>query len=216
MSNFILKTHPKRPQELLLALDTYGAGKEVSNSVTDPQPIAGSRVAQDCWQLPGLIIIDDPTALKMLGEKMSHDGVDGSITLSTDQDESILRFASMAILEVGILAPITLEDELTLEELNGGIDGPVLSSLTKSWREAFRSLPEKHAIQCVRFNMRCQQTHEPRYIVRLLQEVSTGMYMKAKRAMGRKLVFEATGCKNDAKKRWLEASLPGAKDKQSI
>lgn len=213
MSKLILKTHPERPQELLLALDTNGVGEEIYNSVTDPQTVAGSCVAQGCRHSPGLIIINDPAALKMLGEKMSQDGGDGSITLSTDQDESFLRFASIAILEVGILAPITLDDELTPEELNGGIDGPVLSSLIKSWREAFRSLPEKHAIQRVRFNMRCQQYHEPRHIVRLLQEVSTGMYMKAKRAMGRQLVFEATGCEDDAKKRWLEASLPGPKNK---
>ncbi|PPJ55282.1 hypothetical protein CBER1_04270 [Cercospora berteroae] len=184
--------------------------------MTDPQTIAGPRVAQEEPHPPVLITINDPAALKILGEKMSHDGVDGSITPSTDQDESILRFASIAILKVGILAPITVEDELTPEELNGGIDGPVLSSLIKSWREAFRSLPEKHAIQRVRFNMRCQQNHEPRHIVRLLQEVSTGMYMKAKRATSRQLVFEATGCEDEAKERWREASLPGPKNKRSM
>ncbi|CAK1360475.1 hypothetical protein CB0940_06523 [Cercospora beticola] len=213
MSNFNLKTHPERPQELLLTLDTTGAGREATDPVTDPQTIAESRVAEEYRHSPVSITINDPTALKMLGEKMSHDGGDGSIALSTDREERVLRLASIAILEVGILAPITLEDELTPEELNGGTDGPVLSSLIKSWREAFRSLPEKHAIQRVRFNMRCQQNHEPRHIVRLLQEVSTGMYMKAKRAMGRQLVFEATGCEDDAKKRWLEASLPAVKKK---
>lgn len=131
-----------------------------------------------------------------------HTGNDGD-------HRSTLPITSIQILRIGILAPISPGD-LTPTELNGGVDGPAMSSLIQEWRQAFRSIPDVHSIERVQFDMRCREKHEPRHIVRLLQEISTVMYMKARRNLGRELGFEVLGC-DERKTQWLEASLPGGK-----
>jgi hypothetical protein len=124
----------------------------------------------------------------------------------------MLEVAMITTLRIGVLAPISPEDKLTPTEQNDGIGGPIKSSLIKSWREAFRTMPERHLIDHVQFNMSCQQKLEPRQLIRLLQEVSTLLYVKAMKNTGKELSFEVMGCEDVKKKAWLEASFPGKKE----
>ncbi|TIA84834.1 hypothetical protein D6C76_01448 [Aureobasidium pullulans] len=124
-----------------------------------------------------------------------------------DQNHSISDLVSVQILRIEIFGPVS-SGQLTPTELNGGVDGPTISPLIQAWREAFRSLPDLHQIRHVQFDMSCRDKHEPRQIIRFLQEISTVIYIKAKRNLGRELVFEVIGCEQE-KKTWLEASLPG-------
>ncbi|THY08445.1 hypothetical protein D6D03_01128 [Aureobasidium pullulans] len=126
---------------------------------------------------------------------------------SVDQNHSISDLVSVQMLRIEIFGPVS-SGQLTPTELNGGVDGPTISPLIQAWREAFRSLPDLHQIRHVQFDMSCRDKHEPRHIIRFLQEISTAMYIKAKRNLGREMVFEVIGCEQE-KKTWLEASLPG-------
>lgn len=130
-----------------------------------------------------------------------------SLDSSASHSTLPLPVTSIRPLHIKILAPISPDDKLTPEEKNGGIDGPVMSSLVQAWRDAFRCIPAQHHIECVTFDMKCKQPCELRHIVRLLQEVSTGMYMKTKGNTGRELVFDVMGC--ERQRRWLLANLPG-------
>lgn len=156
-----------------------------------------------------LFCVNDPQALCVLGQSINaHDRM---IQIESDsgKESTKVPLASIVAIRVAILAPLSPEVELTPEELNGGIEGPVVSTLVKSWREAFRTIPDTHALQRVEFDMRCPQRVEPRHVVRLLQEVSTVLYIKAKR-QGRAMEFKAVGCEDyKGKKEWLESSLPG-------
>jgi len=123
--------------------------------------------------------------------------------------------STITILRLGILAPITPEVELTLSELAGMIDGPFMAPLVQSWREAFRSIPDKHNIELVQFDMHCDgDRHRPSQIVRLLQQVSSVLWLKAKKILGREIELEVVGCANVAQTQWLQASLPD--DKQRV
>lgn len=167
------------------------------------------------------ILIDDPQALFVLGTQMSQDSETAAITVKTNEPLSSntedntfsLNPTTIKILQIAILAPITPSTSLTLSELNGAIDGPFTSNLVTSWRRAFRALPKRHSIELVKFDMSCQRKLEVRHIVRLLQEVGTGIYVKAKRTMGREVRFEVVGCGDEGKMVWLEGSLPGGREK---
>lgn len=152
--------------------------------------------------------VNDPQALCVLGQSMTSHKEIISVESETGEESTELPLASIAALRVGILAPLSSQVELTPEELNGSIEGPVMSNLVQSWREAFRTIPDTHVLQRVEFDMRCPQRVEPRHIVRLLQEVSTVLYIKAKR-QSREMQFRTVGCEEyKGKKEWLEGSFP--------
>ncbi|OCL05892.1 hypothetical protein AOQ84DRAFT_272989, partial [Glonium stellatum] len=102
-----------------------------------------------------------------------------------------------------ILAPLS-DVSLTELELNGGVDGPNVSSLVESWRSVFRQMPAENSIRSVQFDMSCaEQPIELREIVRLLQHISTLMNLKSQQAIR----CSVTGCKKEEKRVWLEKSL---------
>lgn len=155
------------------------------------------------------LVIDEPRTLLFLrdGLASTDEALDAPNPASVDPNHSISTLASIQMLRIEIFGPVS-SGQLTPTELNGGVDGPTISSLIQAWREAFRSLPDLHQIRHVQFDMSCRDKHEPRQIIRFLQEISTVIYIKAKRNLGRELVFEVIGCEQE-KKTWLEASLPG-------
>lgn len=164
-----------------------------------------------------VITIKDPETLSSLGKALATPDPNVPIlkppsSRNSADDRFFLPSTAIKELRIGIFAPISSGDELTLEEKNGDIAGPVTSSLIEAWRTAFRCIPERHCVERVQFDMRCEQPLMIRHVVRLLQEVGTGMYVKAKRTMGRELVFGVVGCQDVEKERWLEESLPGEKD----
>lgn len=203
-AQLLLTTNPDRPDLLLLSSDQ-----------SDAQAV--KEIASERSETMLLVVINDPRTLKTLGTQMAS--TNGTITcqrqtsapeIPLNDTALILDPATIKALRLGILSPITPEVELTPKELNGAVDGPFMSALVKSWREAFRSVPNKHSIERLQFDMHCQgDRHEPRHIVRLLQEVSTVMSMKAKRNMDREVIFETMGCVDEEKRKWLQASLPG-------
>lgn len=155
------------------------------------------------------LVIDEPRTLLFLrdGLESTDEALDAPNLASVDQNHSISTLASIQMLRIEIFGPVS-SGQLTPTELNGGVDGPTISSLIQAWREAFRSLPDLHQIRHVQFDMSCRVKHEPRHITRFLQEISTVIYIKAKRNLGRGLVFEVIGCEQEKKTRF-EASLPG-------
>lgn len=155
------------------------------------------------------LIINEPRTLLSLRDRLesTEEANNAPNTPSVDQNHSISGLVSAQMLRIEIFGPVS-SGQLTLTELNGGVDGPTMSPLIQAWREAFRSLPDLHRIRHVQFDMSCRDKHEPRHIIRFLQEISTVIYIKAKRNLGRELVFEVIGCEQE-KKTWLEASLPG-------
>lgn len=154
-------------------------------------------------------IFNKPRTLLSLSNRLAstEEANDAPNPSSVDQNHSISDLVSVQMLRIIIFGPVS-SGQLTPTELNGGVDGPTMSPLIQAWREAFRSLPDLHRIKHVQFDMSCRDKHEPRHIIRFLQEISTVMYIKAKRNLGREVVFEVIGCEQE-KKTWLEASLPG-------
>lgn len=155
------------------------------------------------------LIINEPRTLLSLRNRLAstEEANNAPNPPSVDQNHSISDLVSVQMLRIEIFGPVS-SGQLTPTELNGGVDGPTISPLIQAWREAFRSLPDLHQIRHVQFDMSCRDKHEPRHIIRFLQEISTAMYIKAKRNLGREMVFEVIGCEQE-KKTWLEASLPG-------
>jgi hypothetical protein len=215
--SFVLTTDSERPGSLLISSDALdgprvtilvgGASKSNADSVQQGKATSSTSPHYR-------ITINDPGTLLALGKEMTSIGQTCTATktpkaLIPEGHQFTLDVSSIMILRIGILAPV-LPGMLTPQEQNGGVDGPTMSSLVQKWREAFRSIPDLHYIERVQFDMRCREPHEPRHIVRFLQEISTVLYMKARRNLGREMVFEIVGC-GEAKRRWLEASLPGEK-----
>jgi hypothetical protein len=160
------------------------------------------------------LVIDEPHALLSLGKQTASTesglvATDARKALDSENGDIPIETAAIQMLRIELLDSISPGD-LTATKLNGGVDGPTMFSLLQAWREAYRGLPELHSIERVQFDLSCQERLELRQIVRFLQEISTVMYMKAKRNMGRELAFEVTGC-DEKKKEWLEKSFPGAK-----
>ena len=154
------------------------------------------------------IIIKDPQTLATLATHLSS-SPQSTITLTTEKgSEHPLPIPCIKALKIAILAPIRAETALTPTELNGGTNGPVTSSLTQAWRDAFRRIPAQHCIERVEFDMSCERRLKVRHIGKLLQEVSTVLYLKTKMRMGREVWFEAMGCESRAKKMWLEGCFP--------
>lgn len=211
-TNILLTTTESQPDALYATVidgDKTIAAHEQPHSQDTTSEAAGCAKAE-------MVTINDPQTLTTLGKQMASSdritckpaSIDSS-TPANEQAEYTLDPTSIKELRLGILATVTSEVELTPTELNGGIDGPFMSALIKSWREAFRSIPPTHSIEKVQFDMHCPgDRHEPRHIIRLLQEVSTVMSMKAKRNLGREVAFEAVGCVDEEKRKWLQASLP--------
>lgn len=109
-------------------------------------------------------------------------------------------------LRVCILRPLDAK-KLTETELNGGIDGPdsgTVEPLVEEWRNAFRLVPHGHRISHLEFDMSSSHDMEQRHIVRLIQQVSTVLNMKA---APREVHFSVTGC-SDTGRKHLEAGLP--------
>lgn len=111
-----------------------------------------------------------------------------------------------ACLRVSILRPLDAK-KLTETEKNGGIDGPdsrSLGPLVEEWRDAFRLIPHGHRISHLEFDMSSSHDMEQRHIVRLIQQVSTVLNMKA---APREVHFSVTGCSETGRKH-LETGLP--------
>jgi hypothetical protein len=164
-----------------------------------------------------LITINDPQTLSCLGAKLAT--ADSELVISKPQSsresaDGIFSIPMKLIttLRIGILAPISPNEELTPAEENGDIHGPVMSSLVQNWRDAFSRFPERHPIERVQFDMQCALPPQKRHIAHLLQQVGTVMYVKVKRTTGRELVFNVVGCQDAKKERWLEGCLPGKKE----
>jgi hypothetical protein len=160
------------------------------------------------------LVINEPRVLLSLGTQMASTencliATDTRRMPKSGDDDFPIENAAIQMLRIKLLDCIS-PGELTPAELNGGVDGPTMSSLIQAWREAFRSIPDLHSIKRVQFDLSCRERLELRHIVRFLQEISTVMHIKAMRHMGRDLVFEVTGC-DERRREWLETSLPGAK-----
>jgi hypothetical protein len=80
-----------------------------------------------------------------------------------------------------------------------------MSSLLHVWREAFCALPELHSIQRVQFDLSCWEPLELRHIVRFLQEISTVMYMKARRNRGVNWHLRSLGAIQGRRNGWKQA-----------
>lgn len=119
-------------------------------------------------------------------------------------------FASIRHIRVYILSPLSTLS-LTELELNGGIDGPNISSLVASWREIFRKIPANNAIQTIEFDMSCPgQSIELREIVRLLQHISTVVNLRSQQT--KTIRCSVRECGSEEKRVWLEKSLVGREE----
>jgi len=114
--------------------------------------------------------------------------------------------AGVHYIRIRILAAIS-NASLTELELNGGTDGPHIKPLVDAWRQAFQDLPKAHSLVSVQFDMECEgQTIQLREIVRLLQHISTIVWVRGRDAVRCKVI----GC-DKFRAQWLEESLVTAK-----
>jgi len=193
---------------------------ELRTDTEHPDTLTASSECPDIYEetMPGntpylLVTINDPETLSVLGSKLATSDADIRILKPQSSrkyadDCFSLPVTAIRALQIGI-SPLVSSDYVLY---NGDIFGPSMTPFIQSWRDAFRSLPERHSIDRVVFNVRCEDPGTVRKSGHLLQEVSTGMYVKAKRTMGRELVFRVVGWKDVKHKRWLEGALPGKKE----
>ena len=193
---------------------------ELRTDTEHPDTLTASSECPDIYEetMPGntpylLVTINDPETLSVLGSKLATSDADIRILKPQSSRKSAddcfsLPVTAIRALQIGI-SPLVSSDYVLY---NGDIFGPSMTPFIQSWRDAFRSLPERHSIDRVVFNVRCEDPGTVRKSGHLLQEVSTGMYVKAKRTMGRELVFRVVGWKDVKHKRWLEGALPGKKE----
>ena len=193
---------------------------ELTTDTEHPDTLTASSECPDIHEetMPGntpylLLTINDPETLSVLGSKLATSDADIHIlqppsSRKCADDSFSLPITAIRALHIGI-SPLFSSDDVLNE---GYIFGFLMTPFIQSWREAFRCIPERHSIERVVFNVRYENPGVVQKTGHLLQEVSTGMYVKAKRTMGRELVFRVVGWKNVKHKRWLEGDLPGKKE----
>lgn len=158
-------------------------------------------------------VIKSPEALRLLGTLATSDEMIRFAHSETNPGNITIPFSQIRRLHVCIMAPIPAEPPLDAEEMNGGIRGDTISALVKGWQEAFRMIPAVHQIEEMVFDMRCEQRPELRHIMKLLQQVSTVLWLKAQKNRESRRIglrCRVVGC-GDEKRKWLEAALPGEK-----
>ena len=193
---------------------------ELSTDTEHPDTLTASSECPDIYEetMPGntpyiLVTINDPETLSVLGSKLATGDANIPILQPPSSRKSAddcfsLPVTAIRALHIGI-SPIVSSDVVPND---GYIYDPLMTPFIQSWRDAYRNIPERHSIERVVFNVRYEDQAVIRKTGHLLQEVSTGMYVKAKRTMGRELVFRVVGWKNVKHKRWLEGALPGKKE----
>ncbi|KAI4636865.1 hypothetical protein J4E93_010881 [Alternaria ventricosa] len=202
--SFELKTDSEQPDTLTISSECPDL---------DPEIAAGNSPHF-------LITINDPQTLSILGTKLATGDTNipilqpQSSRKSTD-DHFLLPSTAIKALRIWISPYVYSNDVLELVKLNHvthEIPYLLMESIVESWREAFRCIPERHSIERVEFDVRYEEVHMVTFVARMLQAVATAMYMKARRTMGRDLVFTVTGCENAKRRRLLECGLPGKKE----
>ena len=199
-----LKTDTEHP-------DTLTASSECPD--LDPEIAAGNSPHF-------LITINDPQTLSILGTKLATGDTNISIlqpqpSRKSADDHFLLPSTAIKALRIWISPYIYSNDVLELvkhDYENDEIPYLLMESIVESWREAFHCIPERHSIERVEFDVRYEEVHNVQKVAQLLQAVATAMYMKARRTMGRDLVFTVTGCENAKRRRLLECGLPGKKE----
>jgi len=193
---------------------------ELSTDTEHPDTLTASSECPDIYEetMPGntpyiLVTINDPETLSVLGKKLATSDADIRILKPQSSRKSAddcfsVPVTAIRALQIGV-SPLVSSDYVLY---NGDIFEPSMNPFIQSWRDAYRSLPERHFIERVVFNVCCEDPGVGRKAAHLLQEVSTGMYVKAKRTMGREMVFRVVGYKDVRQKRWLEGALPGKKE----
>jgi len=193
---------------------------ELRTYTEHPDTLTASSECPDIYEetMPGnkpylLVTINDPETLSVLGNKLATSDADIRILQPQSSRKSVddcfsLPVTAIRALHIGISPLVSTDDVLN----DGDIFGPLMTPFIQSWRDAFRCIPERHSIERVGFNVRCEEPGVVRKTGHLLQEVSTGMYVKAKRTMGREMVFRVVGFQDVRHKRWLEGALPGKKE----
>jgi len=164
-----------------------------------------------------LITINDPQTLSILGTKLATGDANVPIlqpqlSRKSADDHFLLPSTAIKALCIRISSYVYSDNVLELFEFNHKTPYLLMESIVESWREAFRCIPEQHSIEHVEFDVRYEEVHMVQYVAKLLQAVATAMYMKARRTMGRDLVFTVTGCENAKRRRLLECGLPGKKE----
>ncbi|KAI5267424.1 hypothetical protein E4T47_08048 [Aureobasidium subglaciale] len=155
----------------------------VSFSLTDPvEPDPLQQHEGTIVDSPKILVFKVPAMLHAFAKDCtSENSTFASVDLlAAGEVEPITKSPSVQTLRVEILGSV-MPGDLDATESNGGVDGPTMHPIIQSWREAFRSLPDHHPIEHMQFDLSCKAPYEPRHIVRFLQEVSTVIYMKAKR-----------------------------------
>ncbi|KAI4701149.1 hypothetical protein J4E89_010725 [Alternaria sp. Ai002NY15] len=167
-----------------------------------------------------LITINDPQTLSILGTKLATGDTNipilqPQLSRKSADDHFLLPSTAIKALRIWISPYIYSNNVLELVKFNHvthEIPYLLMESIVESWREAFRCIPERHSIERVEFDVRYEEVHNVQKVAQLLQAVATAMYMKARRTMGRDLVFTVTGCENAKRRRLLECGLPGNKE----
>jgi len=164
-----------------------------------------------------LITINDPQTLSIFGTKLATGDTNIPIlqpqpSRKSADDHFLLRSTAIKALRIWISPYIYSDNVLELVKFNHDIPYLLMESIVESWREAFRCIPEQHSIEHVEFDVRYEEVHMVQYVARILQAVATAMYMKARRTMGRDLVFTVVGCEDVKRRRLLEYGLPGKKE----
>ncbi|KAI4909789.1 uncharacterized protein J4E92_010560 [Alternaria infectoria] len=193
---------------------------ELRTDTEHPDTLTASSECPDIYEetMPSnapylLVTINDPETLSVLGNRLATSDADIHILQPQSSRKSAddcfsVPVTAVKVLHIGISPLVSTDDVLN----DGDTYGPLMTPFIQSWRDAFRCIPEQHSIERVVFNVRCEDVGTVRKSGHLLQEVSTGMYVKAKRTMGREMVFRVVGWKDVNQKRWLEGALPGKKE----
>ncbi|RAR13713.1 hypothetical protein DDE83_002898 [Stemphylium lycopersici] len=205
-----LSSDPERPDTLLVFSEGFDG--EPRAGPTEDQATAGEEGKQEIPLIenPSLIIIKDPRTLSLLATKMASPSP--IITLTTTRSHPFdLAKTSLKLLRISLLAP--LSPFLTFTESEKvGEGGPNTAPLIQSWREACRSMPRRHTIEKVQWDVHHPEVIELGNLVqRFMQEASTGLYIKAKAEMGREMMFGVVGWESVRQKRNLTKGLPGRK-----
>ncbi|CVK99164.1 uncharacterized protein FPRN_03745 [Fusarium proliferatum] len=176
-------------------------------------------------------IFNSPADLMCFAEQIGHAEISsGGLEFAPSADRTLQRLTLRSVrkLRFGLLRSITQATALTETDLNGGLDGPFMTQLISSWREAVRALNRSVAAirstdtdspglqhgcghlwapELVQFDVWNVRDIPPRHIVRVIQEWSTTMHIHAKRGAEAIIEFHVVGC-NEESQEWLNNAMP--------
>lgn len=205
-----LQIDPKQPDTLVVSSDKVS--NPPSSSTTEHLDIADQiqtlSLSQD--ETHPIFCINDPQTLSSLAAQLATSEPNIAVKTAKGSTDTLDK-ASVKTLRLSVFSPIIGCRELSETEKLGA-PGPITMSLVQSWREAYRSLPRHHHIEIVQWDLNCchQFEHCRSYVLsRFMQEVSTGLYMKAKKSMGREVRFAVTGYETDDGGEFYASGLPG-------